>query len=269
MMHRLDVEPFAQAGITARPARPNRDGSDSSSSNCLSGHQESSRPFAEFVLRWLRRNPLANDDREAVITWDSGQFHQQDGKIVGLLDVEIGHIGDPMMDLAALPGRDTYLDYGNLRALCARYEELGGVRGRPRCCRLLRDRVHAHRPAVVPLGAEQSDAEPPIEPMTTSSIATSRPTAWLGTSNSSTPPVTRSSRRISTTSSRCSVIAHSTGAREKPSSSSSCSSTMDRSTSSCCRFCTDGNVGGGTSSALPVRASPRRARSSGSRAPTS
>jgi aminoglycoside phosphotransferase (APT) family kinase protein len=126
MMHRLDVEPFAQAGITARPARPNRDGSDSSSSNCLSGHQESSRPFAEFVLRWLRRNPLANDDREAVITWDSGQFHQQDGKIVGLLDVEIGHIGDPMMDLAALPGRDTYLDYGNLRALCARYEELGG-----------------------------------------------------------------------------------------------------------------------------------------------
>src|SRR3546814_3074628 len=58
-------------------------------------------PFLEFVLAWLRRNPPRNVPREAVVTWDSGQFHQQDGKLIAMIDVELGHIGDPMMDLAA------------------------------------------------------------------------------------------------------------------------------------------------------------------------
>ena len=60
------------------------------------------------------------------IVWDSGQFHHQDGKIVAVLDVEIGHIGDPMMDLAAWRMRDTVIGYGNFAELYDRYSEITG-----------------------------------------------------------------------------------------------------------------------------------------------
>ena len=41
------------------------------------------------------------------ITYDSFQFMFADGRITGLLDFEHAHVGDPMMDLAALRIRDT------------------------------------------------------------------------------------------------------------------------------------------------------------------
>jgi hypothetical protein len=58
--------------------------------------------------------------------WDSGQFHQEAGRIVAVLDVEIGHIGDPMMDLAAWRQRDTVIGYGDFATLYDRYSELTG-----------------------------------------------------------------------------------------------------------------------------------------------
>jgi hypothetical protein len=81
----------------------------------------------EFCLGWLRRNPPMSLGRESVITWDSGQFHQADGRIVAVLDLEIGHIGDPMMDLAAWRMRDTIVGYGDFPTLYARYEQLTGT----------------------------------------------------------------------------------------------------------------------------------------------
>jgi hypothetical protein len=56
-------------------------------------------PFLEFALAWLSRNAPRNPGREAVIGWDAGQFHQRSGRIVALLDLEFGHIGDPLADL--------------------------------------------------------------------------------------------------------------------------------------------------------------------------
>jgi hypothetical protein len=83
-------------------------------------------PFMEFSLGWLRRNPPVSHGRESAIVWDSGQFHHEDGKIVAVLDVEIGHIGDPMMDLAAWRMRDTVIGYGNFAELYDRYSEITG-----------------------------------------------------------------------------------------------------------------------------------------------
>jgi hypothetical protein len=59
--------------------------------------------------------------------WDTGQFHQRDGRIEAILDVELAHLGDPMMDLAAFRMRDTVIGYGNFDQLYARYGELSGV----------------------------------------------------------------------------------------------------------------------------------------------
>jgi hypothetical protein len=50
-----------------------------------------------------------------------------DGRITGLLDFELTHVGDPMMDLAALRVRDTIKNIGDLAATAARYEAITGI----------------------------------------------------------------------------------------------------------------------------------------------
>lgn len=84
-------------------------------------------PLLEFVLGWLARHPLPANDRVAPIVWDSGQFHHDGGHLQAILDLEIAHVGDPMMDLAAWRMRDTVIPFGNFTDLYARYEELSGA----------------------------------------------------------------------------------------------------------------------------------------------
>ena len=127
-MHALDVEPFAADGVM-RAASPEQS-ADLGLARYVDVYRSTKNgpdPFMEFCLGWLRRNPPRSLCRESVIVWDSGQFHQADGKIVAVLDVEIGHIGDPMMDLAAWRMRDTIVGYGPFPDLYARYEELTGA----------------------------------------------------------------------------------------------------------------------------------------------
>lgn len=127
-LHSLPLEPFAAAGIL-RAASP-----DASGTFGLSRYEAVYRstkngpdPLMEFCLGWLHRHPPRSRGRESAIVWDSGQFHQADGRIVALLDLEIGHLGDPMMDLAAWRMRDTIVGYGPFPELYARYEELTGA----------------------------------------------------------------------------------------------------------------------------------------------
>jgi aminoglycoside phosphotransferase (APT) family kinase protein len=127
-LHALPLQPFVDAGIA---------GSEPGADPALTGlrrYEEVSRtttrhpePFMEFCLGWLRRNPPDSRGRRAPIVWDSGQFHHQGGRITAVLDLEIGHVGDPMMDLAGWRMRDTIVRYGDFRELYRRYEQLGGV----------------------------------------------------------------------------------------------------------------------------------------------
>lgn len=126
-LHALDLAPFVEAGIL-RADRPEDSGTFGLGRyvavyRSVKRHPE---PFVEFCLGWLRRNPPRSQGRESAIVWDSGQFHHRDGRLVAVLDVEIGHIGDPMMDLAAWRMRDTVIGYGPFPDLYARYEELSG-----------------------------------------------------------------------------------------------------------------------------------------------
>ncbi len=126
-MHALPVGPFADAGIE-RAAHPS--GSGLLGLERYEQHYRSLKhhhdPLLEFFLGWLKRNPADSGGREAPIVWDSGQFHHQHGRITALLDLELAHIGDPMMDLAAWRMRDTIVGYGDMASLYARYEELSG-----------------------------------------------------------------------------------------------------------------------------------------------
>ena len=49
------------------------------------------------------------------------------GRITGLLDFEHAHVGDPMMDLAALRVRDTIKNVGELSETASRYEAITGI----------------------------------------------------------------------------------------------------------------------------------------------
>lgn len=126
-IHQLPIEPFIAAGIVR---------GDSPSDVAHVGARQYVQvfrankvrpdPLMEFVLGWLERHPLPPSDRETPVVWDSGQFHHEDGHFTSVMDVEIGHLGDPMMDLAAWRMRETVIPFGDFNALYERYGELSG-----------------------------------------------------------------------------------------------------------------------------------------------
>jgi aminoglycoside phosphotransferase (APT) family kinase protein len=83
-------------------------------------------PMLEFFIRWVARRRPRQCDRLALICADSGQFMFQDGRVTALLDFELAHLGDPVLDLAALQLRDTSEPFGDLGAALRRYAEITG-----------------------------------------------------------------------------------------------------------------------------------------------
>lgn len=85
-------------------------------------------PMAVFLRRWIEDNvPRHRHAAARFITYDSFQFMFDEGRITGLLDFEHAHVGDPMMDLAALRIRDTIKNIGELSDTAARYEDVTGL----------------------------------------------------------------------------------------------------------------------------------------------
>jgi hypothetical protein len=126
-IHALDCDEFERAGIARAPTP------DSSSQVGMAVYERGYRstkvrpdPFLEFCLAWLERNPLPSRGRESPVVWDSGQFHHRDGHVVAVLDLELGHVGDPMMDLAGFRMRDTVLGFGDMHTLYDQYAAHGG-----------------------------------------------------------------------------------------------------------------------------------------------
>src|SRR5690606_38195633 len=52
----------------------------------------------EFFTLWLRRNVPKHRTKAAYVTGDCGQFLNKGPELVAVIDVEIGHLGDPMYD---------------------------------------------------------------------------------------------------------------------------------------------------------------------------
>lgn len=126
-LHALDVEPFARAGVMR--ARTPAGSGELGMQRYVDNYRATKKrpdPFLEFCLGWLDRHPVDTHGRESMVLWDTGQFHHRAGRIEAVLDLELAHIGDPMMDLAAFRMRDTVIGYGNFHELYARYSELAG-----------------------------------------------------------------------------------------------------------------------------------------------
>jgi hypothetical protein len=86
-------------------------------------------PLLEFATRWLRRNIPAAPARPALLQGDTGpgQFMFDGERMTGIVDWELAHIGDPMLDLALIRGRDFYNPGADLADWFRIYEKLSGM----------------------------------------------------------------------------------------------------------------------------------------------
>lgn len=85
-----------------------------------------SDPFITFFAGWLRRNYPRGISRVAFVTGDCGQFLSDGPDVTCILDVEIGHLGDPMRDLACYRGRHPIENMGDVPTLFLQYEQASG-----------------------------------------------------------------------------------------------------------------------------------------------
>jgi aminoglycoside phosphotransferase (APT) family kinase protein len=127
-IHSLDLGPFDDAEIDRAP-RPEESGLVGVRRMVRMYRRQKVRPdpFTEWALGWLHRHPPESRGREGPVVWDSGQFHHERGHLVAVIDLELGHIGDPMMDLAAWRMRDSILGFGEFAKLYDRYAEFAGA----------------------------------------------------------------------------------------------------------------------------------------------
>lgn len=126
-LHRSDPAPYLEAGIT-HPG-PGEDTGMAGHRNMERRYRERKQhadPFAEFCLGWHHRHLPAGSGRLGPCVWDSGQFHHSDGHLVAIIDLEFGHVGDPLGDITIWRMRDTLIPFGDMGKLSGRYEELTG-----------------------------------------------------------------------------------------------------------------------------------------------
>lgn len=127
-MHRLPVEPFEAAGFEAPQTADAVALGDLP--DWIAGYRASKRrpePAIEFAIDWLRRNIPEGRDQRSILAGDAGQFMFDEGRVTGLIDLELGCIGDPAADLGALLSRDLSEPFGDLSTAIVRYGELAGA----------------------------------------------------------------------------------------------------------------------------------------------
>lgn len=83
-------------------------------------------PAIELVMAWMHRNAPEPSGEVVLLQGDAGQFIFDGGHLTSLLDFEVGHLGDPAHDLAALYIRDTSEPLGDVNRAVARYGRLSG-----------------------------------------------------------------------------------------------------------------------------------------------
>ena len=127
-LHSIPIEEFEAVGFR-RPA--------SARDSCLGetrGFERSYRaaksrpdPMIEFQLGWCKRNVPTDRPDLSFVVCDGGQFMFDDDGLTGLLDFELGYIGDYAADLASFRTRDlTEPMGGSLGDMMRRYGEISG-----------------------------------------------------------------------------------------------------------------------------------------------
>ncbi|MAT50712.1 MAG: aminoglycoside phosphotransferase [Porticoccaceae bacterium] len=129
-LHDIPVDEFASLGLTV-PSTP-RDIALNLYRDCEAIYRKrmAGRPFAlmDFIWHWVQSNIPEHRNRAAFITADSGQFLFQGDKLTGLIDFEVGYVGDPIAEFAGMRLRDSTEPLGDINTLMDHYEQLTGDR---------------------------------------------------------------------------------------------------------------------------------------------
>ncbi len=125
-------------------------------------------PFLGFARGWLEANRPEGISRVSLVHSDlgPGNFLHEGGRITGVVDWEVAHLGDPMEDLAALAVRDMATPVGALADRYREYVEAGGGPvdlDRVRYFQLL---VLSRNSAMIRMGIESGGSEVNAEEMT-------------------------------------------------------------------------------------------------------
>jgi aminoglycoside phosphotransferase (APT) family kinase protein len=120
-------------------------------------------PAIELVMGWMHRHAPEPSGEIALLQGDAGQFLFDRGHLTSLLDFEVGHLGDPAHDLAALYIRDTSEPLGDVNRAVRRYCERSGRRFAPELVSFLMLQFCMTTP--MPVGPMLRRAWPVQEPM--------------------------------------------------------------------------------------------------------
>jgi len=127
LMHALDPQPFADAGLSL-PTEPRavtlslfQDYYDN-----YARRRTRVDPGLEFASQWVLRNAPPAAEPARVIACDAGQFLFEDDRLTAMMDFELSALGDPMMDLAAMRIRGQWEDLGHLPDFYKLYEQTSG-----------------------------------------------------------------------------------------------------------------------------------------------
>ncbi len=85
-------------------------------------------PLLDLGMWWLSANVPQNDRPVSFVQGDTGpgQFMFADGHVTGLIDWELAHFGDPMLDLGVARMRNLLYPAGSLRDPIRHYDEVTG-----------------------------------------------------------------------------------------------------------------------------------------------
>ena len=85
-------------------------------------------PLLEFAIWWIHEHVPQDRDSASWVQGDTGpgQFMVHDGHISALIDWELGHLGDPMLDLGVMRMRNMLYPAGDLKKYFETYAEMRG-----------------------------------------------------------------------------------------------------------------------------------------------
>ncbi len=84
-------------------------------------------PLIEFLRRWVLANIPTNRTEMCLLVADAPQFFHDNKSVTAIYDLEMAHVGDPMMELASVRVRDINEPIGDMPRLFERYVAEGGA----------------------------------------------------------------------------------------------------------------------------------------------
>ena len=84
-------------------------------------------PLVEFLRQWVLGNIPDGRTQMCLLVADAPQFFHDEKTVTAIYDLEMAHVGDPMMELASVRVRDINEPIGEMPRLLERYVAAGGA----------------------------------------------------------------------------------------------------------------------------------------------